>query len=133
MSKKLSRAEVTFHRDRKEQIQKEGSETEPSPYFWKEPTNKPIFIPKRKKEEVMGDMADYYRDLEFEAYFDNMCEKKTYELWSLESGDTIPVSQMSVSHLKNCIAKIEREHWRKDWHEHLAYELSKREKDEKTL
>jgi hypothetical protein len=43
--KKLSKAEMTFHRDIKEKIDRDA--TESTPTWWGSST--PIFIPKRKK------------------------------------------------------------------------------------
>ena len=45
--KKLSKAEMTFHRDVKEKINRESNQNEGK--SWRIPNNTPIFIPKRKK------------------------------------------------------------------------------------
>lgn len=47
MSKKLSKAETTFHRDVKEQLEHDSNEHEGQ--SWRRPNNTPVFIPRRKK------------------------------------------------------------------------------------
>lgn len=47
MSKKLSKADLTFQKDVKEKIDRDSNQNEGQ--SWRYPNNTPIFIPKRKK------------------------------------------------------------------------------------
>lgn len=49
----MKKAEYKFNKDRQNQIRLTASETEPDPwtFFNKKATNRPIFIPKRKKKK----------------------------------------------------------------------------------
>lgn len=46
----MKKADYKFHRDRKQQIESQSRQSEGIFTFWKEPTNRPIFIPKNKKK-----------------------------------------------------------------------------------
>ncbi len=43
-------------------------------------------------------------------------------VWQCKDGRLIPVNQMTDSHLANCIARIIRLNWRREWLERLQLE-----------
>jgi len=47
----MNKADYKFHRDKKEQIQRDSNQTEPALWSFYRPANSPIFIPKRKKKK----------------------------------------------------------------------------------
>ena len=47
----MKKADYKFNRDRKNQIQDDGRQSEGIFMYWKGSTNRPIFIPKRKKKK----------------------------------------------------------------------------------
>lgn len=47
----MNKADYKFHRDKKQAIESQARQSEGSFTFWKEPTNRPIFIPKKKKHK----------------------------------------------------------------------------------
>jgi hypothetical protein len=47
----MKKAEYKFNKDRQEQIRNFSTENEPHFFYFKEASNKPIFIPKRKKKK----------------------------------------------------------------------------------
>ena len=49
MCKKLSKAEITFHKDVKEKIERDSNEHEGQ--SWRRPNNTLIYFPKRKKHK----------------------------------------------------------------------------------
>ena len=46
----MNKADHRFHRDRRENIDAAAQETTGPLYYWRDPANRPIFIPKRKKK-----------------------------------------------------------------------------------
>ena len=46
----MKKADYKFHRDRKEQIERVSEENEPG-FYYRWPSNTPIYIPKRKKKK----------------------------------------------------------------------------------
>jgi hypothetical protein len=47
----MKKADYKFHRDKKEQIQRDSNQTDPNLFSWYRPANNPIYIPKRKKKK----------------------------------------------------------------------------------
>lgn len=47
----MKKADYKFHRDKKEQIQDLSKQNEGEDYFFRQASNRPIFIPKRKKKK----------------------------------------------------------------------------------
>lgn len=77
----------------------------------------------------MGDMADYYRDLELDYHLEmasRIVVIQDFKWWRTGDGSRIKVSNMSISHLTNSINKIKREGWREQWLEPLEKELKRR-------
>ena len=80
----------------------------------------------------MGDMADYYRELDFE---DDMFQPhwlinppipKDLSWWVQKNGERIKVTDMSDEHPVNSINMIDRNQWRLYWKETLMLELESR-------
>lgn len=46
----MKKADYKFHRDRREQIENNARQNEGLFSLWREPSNRPIFIPKNKKK-----------------------------------------------------------------------------------
>lgn len=47
----MKKADYKFHRDKKQQIESDARQTNGPLFYWREPANRPIFIPKRKKKK----------------------------------------------------------------------------------
>lgn len=80
----------------------------------------------------MGDISDYYRDQEemFGDYMDDripITHSLPFTWWSQGDGTRIRRKNMTVIHLKNSIAMIERKgNWRENWLPILKEELKSR-------
>lgn len=66
----------------------------------------------------MAKASDSYEVKYYEALDNNS--------WIVASDKVIPISEMTTSHIKNCIKKIIREDWRKEYLSLLVTELIKR-------
>ena len=72
----------------------------------------------------MGDIADYYRDIKLN---NTLRKEKSFIWWRQRDGTKVSIKNMTKAHIINCITKIDKEEWRKDWKEPLLKELKLRE------
>jgi hypothetical protein len=107
-----------------------------------------IFL-KNGKKNKMGEIADYYMDIAFEqeAMWEETKEalkdkaralKKNYKLgkaeWHTQAGDALKVDNMTDTHIKNCLAFLERKTelektpMTKTWIKIFKLEINKRNK-----
>jgi hypothetical protein len=47
----MQKADHKFHRDRRERIENDSKQSDESNYFWRGPSNTPIYIPRKKKKK----------------------------------------------------------------------------------
>lgn len=47
----MNKADYKFHKNRQREIKHTQSQTEPALFYFAEPANRPIYIPKRKKKK----------------------------------------------------------------------------------
>ena len=81
----------------------------------------------------MGDISEHYRNQEMD-YDLEMSMKGAVKIhspdftwWRPQVGKKIKLTKMEISHIKNCIAMIERRHgWREQWLRPLQQELKSR-------
>jgi len=79
----------------------------------------------------MGDIADYYglHDLAEEldmSFKTHVPVTPKYEYWETRDRHYIHIKDMTPTHIKHCLCKIEREQWRLDWEAPLLKELARR-------
>ena len=93
-------------------------------------------IQKRIEAYTMGEMAEYYLEQamfhDLVHYFDREIERRIRQQnrpkWVCKDGRKLYPKEMSVQHLKNSIAMIERrQNWRRDWLVPLKLELVRRQ------
>lgn len=77
----------------------------------------------------MGDISDYYREIELEYHHkplkDKKIKKEEYKWWVQKDGNKIKVKSMTISHLKNSIKLIlKNKDWRQNWLIPLKKQLS---------
>lgn len=54
------------------------------------------------------------------------------DYWRDKFGNVHEISKMSTSYLENCLRKIDRENWRKEYREKITNELKRRKNDFKS-
>ena len=79
----------------------------------------------------MGEMADYYREVELDEHLSGPplgdIPIQNYKWWRQGDGTRIKLTDMTKQHLQNSINMIERKYnWRQGWIEPLYKELNKR-------
>lgn len=87
------------------------------------------------KEDIMGEMADYYKDSEL--YIEDKCEEnefenflKQYRIWTKSDETMIFISQMTNYHIKNSIKMLKQNKNEDGWrYKALWDELNKRNKN----
>jgi hypothetical protein len=81
----------------------------------------------------MGDMADYYRDIELDKMIDEMFDNRRHSkklidtsVWETKTGEKLLISKMESDHLVNCHKMIIRHNFRIEWLPSIERELKKR-------